>query len=191
MKYNTEVKLLKSGQTVFSTQDLAILWAISDTNYLKTKIYRLTNSGTLKRIRRGIYALDKDYNRFELANKLVSPSYVSLQTVLAQKGVLFQYDSTIYSIAGRSIQASIREQTFVYKKIKDDIMLVRQGTEVENGVTMATLERAILDMLYLEKDCYFDNPNSVDWDKCFSLAKMYNNTKLNQRLTKLYEAYNG
>ena len=192
MKENAIVKLLESGQTVFTTQNLAVLWGILDTKYLKTKVYRLVKMGRLTRIKPGLFVLYDKYNKYELANKLITPSYISLSTVLAQKGVIYQYDSAVYSIcSNRSTKYIVDEQNFVYKKIKDNIFYIKEGVESVNGVMIASLERAIVDTLYLEKDCYFDNPKSIDWERCFELAFLYEDKTLLKRLKKLYEIYNG
>ncbi|MBI5022877.1 MAG: hypothetical protein HZC05_01775 [Candidatus Magasanikbacteria bacterium] len=189
MSDNSIVILLKTKRTVFSTKDLAMLWKIDDLNYLKVKVYRLVKSGALKRIKKGFFAFDDNYNVWELANKLCSPSYVSLRTVLAASGVIFQYDSTIYSIAKNSRVVTVGKQKFVYQKIKNEVLFNITGLKITNDCTSAVLERAILDTLYLQKDCYFDNIRPINWDMCFEFVKIYQNKKLENRLQNLYQTY--
>jgi len=45
--------------------------------------------------RRGIYAKDKNYDRLELANRIYTPSYISLETVLSREGIVFLLASGI------------------------------------------------------------------------------------------------
>lgn len=189
MSDNSIVILLKTKRTVFSSRDLAMLWKIDDFNYLKIKVYRLVKSGALIRIKKGFFAFDDNYNVWELANKLCSPSYVSLRTVLADNGIIFQYDSAIYSVAKNSRVVMVGKQRFVYQKIKNEILFNPAGLKITNDCTSAILERAILDILYLQKDCYFDNIRPINWELCFELAKIYQNKNLEKRLQKLYQTY--
>ncbi len=191
MKDSAVVKMLKTGRGVFTTQDLALLWRITEKNYLKTKIYRLIKNGNLRRIRGGVYVIGENYNSWEAANKIIAPSYVSLSSVLAQAGIIFQYDSAVYSIASTPRTVVADGQKYVYRRIAVDIFFLRLGIETVDNVDVATPERAILDTLYLEKDFYADNPDKINWERCFELAPYYENKKLIQRLKKIYGDYIG
>ena len=54
--------------------------------------------GVLLNPRKGVYAKPK-YNEQEMACTLLSPSYISLEYVLARAGVTFQYSSEITCIS--------------------------------------------------------------------------------------------
>ena len=58
------------------------------------------------------------------------------------------------------------------------------GVKNENNFSIATPERAFLDMIYLFPKYYFDNLKSINWEQCFELAKIYANQQLIKRLTK-------
>lgn len=189
MKDNSITQLLKSRKTVFSIKDLVLIWQISKKNYLKTKIYRLVKSNQLIRIKSGIYAVDKNYDFNELANKLVSPSYISLQTVLAQEGVVFQFDQSIYSVSKISKNFTLDDKKFTYLKIKDNVLFNSLGIERGENYSIASKERAFLDTLYLEKDFYFDNLNGINWERCQEIVQIYDNQNLIIRLNKLRKLY--
>lgn len=189
MKQNSITILLKSKKTIFDLNDLALLWQINDQDYLKTKVYRLVKNKQLLRLKKGIYALDKNYNRYELANKLVKPSYVSLQTILAKKGVIFQYDGAIYSASKINKEIKIGDQKFIYRKIKDNILLHSKSIDVKTNISSASIERALIDLCYLEKDFYFDNLDKINWQKIFELALIYQNKSLIKRLKFLRKNY--
>ena len=91
-------ELLKSEKTVFSVQDVATMFGLNG-QYLRTVLTRLATKGDIAQITRGLYSVSgKQVNFLELANKLKKPSYVSLETVLTQAGVVFQdYGQTIFS----------------------------------------------------------------------------------------------
>lgn len=189
MNNNSITILLKSKKTVFDFNDLALLWQIKDQNYLKTKVYRLVKNKQILRIRKGIFVLGENYDRYELANKLVNPSYVSLQTILAKGGIIFQYDGAIYSSSKLNKEIKIRNQKFVYRKIKDDILLCSKGIRIKTNISFASKERALIDLCYLEKDYYFDNLKNINWQNIFILAKIYQNKNLIKRLKILKKNY--
>lgn len=187
--YNSIAKLLQTKMTIFSNEDLAIIWQITNRDYLKSKIYRLVKSGQLLRLRSGIFALDKNYDRFELANKLVVPSYIGFETILATEGVIFQYDSKIYSASRQNREIQIDDQQYLYRKIKDSVLLNKIGIKCDGIVCKAGKERALVDILYLQPTFYFDNLNNIDWDLCFDIAQIFQNKSLTRRLNKLKEVY--
>lgn len=189
IKLNSIAALLKSRLTVFSTEDLVLLWQISNQNYLKAKIYRLVKDKKLVRLRNGLYVLDKNYNPEELANKLLLPSYISFETALAAAGIVFQYDSRIYSAAAQSRQITCDNRYFVYRKIKESALRNNIGIEQINNCVIATPERAVVDTLYLMPDFYFDNLDNIDWDLCFGIAQVFQNKSLILRIKTLKEQY--
>lgn len=186
---NSITTLLKSKKTVFTPKDLLLLWQINDANYLKTKIYRALTSKQLIRLKRGVYTLDESYNRYELANKLITPSYVSLQTILANNGVVFQYDSRIWNIAPYNREFVVGNQKYIYRKVKDTILFDNSGIINQQNISYASPERALVDLLYLEKDFYFDNLDTIDLEKCQNIAKIYNNKSLEKRIKILKGQY--
>lgn len=182
---NSVTTLFKSKKTIFTPQDLLLLWQIKNPDYLKTKIYRLVKNGQLIRLKRGVYALDDSCDRYELANKLITPSYVSLRTVLARSGAIFQYDSCISSIASYNRELNVSGQKYIYKKVKNGILFDNSGVINEQNRSYASPERALVDLLYLEKDCYIDNLDNINLEKCLIIAKIYKNKSLEKRIQKL------
>lgn len=164
--------------------DLAVLWKINNTDTLKAKVYYLTQKKKIKRLHQGIFAVDKDYDKFELAGKLKNPSYISLETVLSKENVIFQYSSKITSVSNLSREYCINGDNYKYRKIKDSVLYNNLGLEVENGYTIASKERAFLDMLYFNKEYYFDNLSDMDWEKCKEIVKIYENNNLSNKLKK-------
>lgn len=187
IKYNSIALLLKSQITVFSNRDLALLWQIDNRDYLKAKIYRLIKSGQLIRLQGGLYALDNIYDQIELANKLVVPSYVSTETILSQEGVIFQNDSRIYSISRQNRSITIKNQEYIYRKIKDSALQNNRGIVGNGFSSKASKERALVDLLYLVPDFYFDNLSNIDWEACLYIAQIFQNKSLVKRIIKLKE----
>jgi len=166
--------LYKTKQTVFAFKEISLLLSESNINALKSKINYYVRSGKLTQVRRGIYCLES-YDKEELACKLYSPTYISLEYVLQKEGVIFQYQETITSLSGLTRLVLMGEQKYSYRKIKRDILLDTTGVKMLNNINIATKERAILDILYMNKDYYFDNLTSI------------NKTAINNMLEKVYE----
>ncbi len=181
---NSIETLLKSKQTVFNMTDLVFLWQIKNQDTLKSKIYYLTKKKKLVRLHQGIFVLDDNYNKFELAGKLKNPSYISLETVLAKENVIFQYSSNISSVSNLSRQYDVDKTRYIYRKIKDSILLNQTGIIYKNNYAIADKERAFLDMLYLNSDYYFDNLEEIDWEKCQKMVKIYQSKKLSNIVQK-------
>jgi len=168
---------------------LAILWGIKNSNTLKSKANYLAKMGKLIKIRYGLYALDENYAKFELAGKLLSPSYVSLETVLGMEGVIFQYSEEVISISNTTRNYEIDGKAYRYRKMKDIILFEKAGINFFDNQAIASKERAFLDMIYLSKNYYFDNLRSIDWEKCRLLAKLYKNKNLVERLEEYNKIY--
>lgn len=167
--------LLKSNKTIFTVNDLQTLVAIDNKAYLKTVIFRLVRMGVLKRISKGIYTTKDDWNKFELANKLRSPSYISLESILSQTNIIFQdYSETITSAYINTKQKEIAGTLYKYYKIDLEIFTNPVGIATKNGITQATPERAMCDRIYLTPNYYFDNIDAINKVLLLQVSKIYN-----------------
>lgn len=171
-------------RTVFTLNDIALLIGESDFNSLNKRIHYFVGRGKLQRPRKGVY-VKKGYNPEELACKLYTPSYISLQYILQEAGVVFQFDSTITSISYLSRTVEIEESRFSYRKIKGEIMVNTNGISRDRNINKATVERAFLDTLYLNGDSYFDNLNPLDRSLVYRLLPIYNSKALTARVNKI------
>lgn len=181
---NLLVKLYQSPKTVFTAKDISLLWAETDFNNLKTKIAYYVNRGGLIRLRNGIYVKDKNYNPWELATSIYTPSYISFETVLRDEGVIFQHYDSIFATSNRTRKVKCDGREYVYRKLANEILYNNAGIADDKGVATASKERAFLDSVYLFKKYYFDNLSSINWEICFELAKIYKNQQLIKRLNK-------
>ncbi|PIR07461.1 hypothetical protein COY65_01475 [Candidatus Jorgensenbacteria bacterium CG_4_10_14_0_8_um_filter_39_13] len=179
--------LLKTQKTVFAIQELSFLWKIRNSNTLKSKIYFLVKNKKLISLKKGIYALNQNYDKFELANKLRPPSYISLETVLRNSGIIFQYSSDIISISNISKTIKCQRINYVYHKIKNEVLFNKMGIKISDKYWIAEPERAFLDIIYLNKNYYFDNLSQINWGKCFSLVEIYKNKALKKRLKDYFK----
>lgn len=186
---NLIAKVYQSPKTVLTTEDFALLWEETNPINLKAKISYYVKRGDLIRLQRGVFAKDKNYNSRELATSLYAPSYVSFETVLRDAGVIFQHYDTIFAAGPWSKTVTIDNQTFTFRRLKDALLFNPAGTIFQDNYTIATIERAFLDMVYLFPDYYFDNLTSVNWEKCFELAVIYANQEMMKRVNKYKSTY--
>jgi len=188
MKESFILKLYKSKDTVFTFKQIAILLNETSRDKLKSKVKYYVDKGVIKAVRRGIYVKPK-YNKLELATKIYTPSYISLETVLAKEGVIFQYYKSIFVISCLSKNLEVDNNNIIIKKIKNNILFDAKGIKKTDNYSIATKERAFLDALYLYKNYYFDNLKSLDWKKVFDLVEIYNNKKLIKRLNSYFKDF--
>lgn len=181
--------ILTSSQTVFSMKELFLLWGKADPTLLRSRISYYIERGYLYHIRRGLYAKNKDYERFEVATKILTPAYISFETVLLQAGVIFQWYQRIFVASYQTRIIECDDQVYEYRRIKGSILTNTQGIIVNNQYSIATPERALLDVLYLHKGFWFDNLSVINWDKVFELLPIYSNKRLEKQVHVLYADY--
>lgn len=183
------LNILKSNNTVFSFKEILLASGESNPALLRRRIYSYIKNGQLYGIRRGLYAKDKNYNKFELATKIFIPAYVSFETVLAEAGVTFQHYSQIFIASYQTKEIDCDEQIFSFKKLKTNILNNNSGIENKGFYSIASKERAFLDIVYLNKDYHFDNLSPLDWDKVFSILPLYENKRMTKKVNQYYKDF--
>lgn len=179
--------LLRTNNTVFTFKELSLIWNETDVNLTKKRVYRYTKMGKLYPIRKGIYAKDKNYDKLELANKIFTPAYISLETVLSREGIVFQHYDKIFVISYLSREISCDGQAYVFRRMKDVLLMNSLSIEKKDNYYIASKERAFLDTIYLNKNYHFDNLSSINWDICFEMLAIYNNKAMAKRLNSYHK----
>ena len=137
--------------------------------YLNIILSRFVKHGTMVRLRKNLYVaksyLDNadrkgvfsDYVEF-VANKLYSPSYLSLDYVLYESNMLTEMPRNITSVGLRKTdQFSNELGNFIYHKVKEELFL--GFTIIKKGnfsILKATKAKALFDFLYLRKRMFLD-----------------------------------
>ena len=101
-----------------------------------------------------------EVNIKELASMIYSPSYISFETALYHHGIIFQVSPSQVDIVYKKTDTKYLESLELYIKkraLKQDILLNTNGIIHENNYSIASAERAFLDMIYISKNYYFDN----------------------------------
>ncbi|PIS42044.1 MAG: hypothetical protein COT24_05630 [Candidatus Kerfeldbacteria bacterium CG08_land_8_20_14_0_20_40_16] len=181
--------LLRSKKTIFSTEDVALLWGEENEGAARVRLSYYVKNGKLIRIRRGLYAKDDHYDRFELATRIYTPSYISFETVLTRSGINFQYYSTIFVASYVSREIEIAGQKITFVRMKNYVLSNTAGIEHKTGYAIATKERAFLDRIYVSKDYHFDHLDPLDWDKVFQILPAYNNKRIIKKVNEYFKHY--
>lgn len=179
------LSLYKAKETVFRLRDVALITGDSNVLQLSKKLNYQVKNGKLLNIRKGIYA-KPNYSKEELICILYSPSYISLDYVLQKAGVVFQYDTRLTAVSYLSREIEIEDQSYRYRKIKGRILVNLAGVIRRQNISIASPERAFLDMLYLEKNYHFDNLSVLRQDRVLSLLPLYETKTLTKQVTQLF-----
>lgn len=161
-------KLNSLGKKIFHTQDLAIIWGISNRNTLYTSIKRYTKRGDLIRIYKGLYSIVplENLNPIELGGSIAHRyAYLSTESVLAQSGIIYQNVYKYTFVSDFSKQVTIGNISFLFRKMQDKFLYNPSGIINENGLFIASPERAYLDMLYFNPKYHFDSLDNLDQEK--------------------------
>ena len=185
MENNIVLTVYKHNRTVFRLNDIALLTGEINFQSLNKKLNYHVRTGKLQNPRKGLYA-KPGYSPEELACTVYTPSYISLEYVLQKAGIVFQYDTRITSVSYLSRNIEVDRKEYRVRKIKGSILVNTMGvTTLQNGVNMASAERALLDLLYLDKEYCFDNLSPLDRERVYQLLPLYQSKALSQRVARL------
>jgi len=167
-------KLLSLDRKLFHTGDLATLWGIINKNTLYTTIKRYKQKGILFPIYKGLYSTVPitKLDPLMLGKTIIHRyTYLSLESVLAQKGATFQAVNSYTFVTDISKQVTLDQLFFSYRQLAPQYLFNLSGIEDQNGLLIATVERAIADMLYFNPKYYFDLNFGINWQKVKKIQK--------------------
>ena len=161
-------KLLQDSKGLYHTQDLMVLWGTDNPNTLYTTIKRYLKRGFLNKIHKGFYStvpLEKVDAVYLGMVGLHRYGYLSTESVLVKKGLIFQGVRYITLVSDLSKRFEIAGHKFLVRKMKDDYLYNEAGIIAKDGVRFASVERAVADILYFNPNYHFDTKSSIDWKK--------------------------
>lgn len=83
----------------------------------------------------------------------------------------------------------MRWALYEFRRIKETILTSRLGIEIRDAYSIATPERAFLDLLYLNNDYYVDNPSPLNWERLYEILPLYDNKRMKRVVDSHYKAY--
>ncbi len=157
MLFNEFYRLLEAQKYyVFSYGDLNSFYPKEPPNNLKKIMFRWENKGWIRRLKRGLYELtyphDFMISDMYIANKLYSPSYVSLETALSNYSIIPEVSFAVTSITTKPTRRfKNKHGLFIYHTVKPDVF---RGYFIEKhgafDVLIAEPEKALVDYLYFK-----------------------------------------
>ena len=170
-KKDNKIKiLLQDGRILYRTQDLAVLWGINNANTLYTTIKRYVKRGVFIKIYKGFYSvkpIDKvDFLSLGLA-ALHRYGYLSMETVLVERGIIFQDIKYITLVSDVSKRFQLGGYKFLVRRMKPEYLHNNIGI-TKRG---ASVERAVADMLYFNPGYHFDAKKLINWQKVEEIKK--------------------
>jgi predicted transcriptional regulator of viral defense system len=183
--------LLKSGRNVFNMDDLGLVWGQNKRSDTVQSARDYARKGELTRLRRGLYAIDShDIQIEEVAGRAITPSYVTGETVLAMHGLIFPATTEVHCAALKTKRISVKGSEIIYHMLKPEVFYDNIGVENRPNFAVASLERAIADLIYVYGGKYdFERLHDVDWDKLSEIGKIYQKNVVAARINDLRRKY--
>lgn len=128
-----------------------------DPKYIRRQLVEWVKTGKLWQLRRGLYAPAPPYQKtaphpFLIANRIVTGSYISLQTALGYYGLIPEHVAAITSV-GPSRPGEWRNPAglFTYRHMRNELMFGYDLIDLGNqhSAFVAHPEKALLDLVYL------------------------------------------
>jgi len=178
-------KIKEKKLLIFTAAEIRALFGVSAVAAVGL-LHRYKKQGFIRQLKRGLYVFPNTLPPdVYLANKLYSPSYISLEFALSYYGVI---PETVYEITSVTTKATRRFQTlgkiFSYRKIKKSAY-TGYAIQKQNGFGfyMADAEKAFVDANYLrllnkQKPLARFNKDKINSAKTLGYALLFGNKKL-------------
>jgi len=162
MQTITELSLERANGGIFTRQEAAC-WIDSDGARLDALLKRAVAAQEILRVRRGLFCLAARYTQqpvhpFELAQRILGPSYISLEAALAHHGWIPEAVYTITCVSrSRSRSFDTPLGHFSYTRVPQELFYAGvQRQELQSGgiVFLAEPLKALADYVYA---------HGVDW----------------------------
>lgn len=144
----------KIRTNLFSLSDIGKFFPDESSEVIKTQIYRFRKRSLIKKIKKGLYCFDISLvEELFLANLLVNPSYISLETALNYYGLIPDIPQSSTSVTvkpTKKLKTPMGE--FYYHQIKPELFFGFQLIKSKKiYLRMAKKEKALLDYIYIRK----------------------------------------
>jgi len=128
-----------------------------DSVHVRRQLGRWVKAGKVYQLRRGLYALAPPYQQnrphpFLIANQLVRPSYVSLQSTLTYYGLIPEYVPVTTNVtSGRPQELVTPLGKYQFQRVKKERFFAFSLEELgdDQDAYVAAPEKALLDLAYL------------------------------------------
>lgn len=183
-------------QSMFTTRDVMVVFGV-EKRTAEAFLFNNVKKGTITRLKAGIFSLPNHMpSQFEIANRLVIPSYISLDSALSRYNLIPEIVYAVTSITSKATKEFVINNIgYTYQKIKIEGFT---GYELKNindeNVYMADPEKAVSDFLYyiyLGKRLYNNRLElkKVDFKKVKKYLSLFGNKNIIKFANKIYKQY--
>lgn len=184
--------LLEKDLTIFTPFQFKELFEVSNSAAQKF-IHQHTKKDLFVKLRNGLYALkNEDISTFQVANKIYSPSYISLESALSYYNILPETTYGITSITAKPNREFIAlNLSFTYSRIKKSCFCdYYLQTENNHSFLIAEPEKALVDYLYLvslNKKALNQrlDISKLNKDKIKNWSDLFNSSKLENLISNI------
>lgn len=166
--------LLKQKRKLFHSNDLSLLWGVTNKNTLYTTIKRYKQKGVLIPIHKGFYSVVPLSELDPIAlgiSFLHNYAYLSTETILSREGIIAQAIFPITLLSNISKKFELAGNDYLVRKMKDEFLYNDLGISKKGEYKEASIERAVADLLYFNPKYYFGNQKLIDWGKVKNIQK--------------------
>lgn len=167
--------LAQSGMPLWHAREIGVAWNITNSNTLRTTLKRYNAHNLLFRLYRGFYStvpIEKLDPWLVGIRALHTYSYISMETILFNEGIINQPPNATTIISSVSRKFNVMKHYFLSRKMRADFLYNNSGIITKNNIKMATPERAVADMLYYNPQKTFDAPELINWKKVKKISNV-------------------
>jgi len=189
---------IKMKKNIFSKEEAQIVAFDTPPSTLKLQLHQWVKAGDLINLKRGLYVFsDSRVDKVEVARRLYSPCYISLEYALNLYGFIPDVPFSITLVTPKATRKfNTPYGQFVYRKIKKETFF---GYDPQT--LMAEKEKALVDYLYLNsgrfvpradfwRELRLQNLSDINFDKTFDYAEKFSSKKLITLLRSVKEYAN-
>jgi len=175
MKYEDLISSIRTP--IFSKTDVILAGG----KIFDYQLTRWVKKGYLLKLKNGIYAFNKDYEKIkgeEVASALYQPSYLSLESALSSYGFIPEMVYSYVSVTAKINRAFDNKfGHFIYRHVKSELFWGYREIKTDAGrYLIAEPEKALLDYLYL-------NLSKINSESDFENLR-FNEDRLSETLDK-------
>lgn len=186
---------IKMKKNIFSKEEAQIIAFDTPPSTLKLQLHQWVKAGDLINLKRGLYVFsDTRVDKVEVARRLYSPCYISLEYALNLYGLIPDVPFSVTLVTPKITRKfNTPYGQFVYRKIKKEVFF---GYDPQT--LMAEKEKALVDYLYLNgrrfvprtdfwRELRLQNLNDINFNKAFDYAEKFSLKKLITLLRSIKE----
>jgi len=186
--------LIKKQSKIFAPLDLQRVFGVSYDTARKF-ILRYVKEGFIIKLKKGLYSLEAYLpSELEIANRVYSPSYVSLEYALMFYSIIPDTVYNVTSVATKSTREFvINNISYRYSKIKKNAFSGYSRKSIDgNIVLIAEAEKAFVDYLYfvdLGQKVVYDriDVSKLSKNKLIEYARLFKRKSLAKLVNKIYD----